>query len=270
MKHENTTGVINAPTRVTLKQGLHFPEDADNAEPARAPPEDPAWIRHAFDEARREVIAWLRTFWAIATRPARFARAWVDGEADALGPLAFMGASAALLGAGDRLFGALLGLKSDAPLWKDALEALAPYAYYAAVGVIAHLLLRLFFPLRRITSSLAASLFAGGAMPMLSYLVCLALLPLFSGLKVTGSSASSDNQLMLLIGIVPLVWFYVSLARALTGMHRVRGWVTGLVVLLLALLTTFAPARVPLPLWHLHAELSLDGGLGNNLHLTNT
>ena len=238
-----------------------------------APAGEPRWLERAIAQSLDEMRLYLRTFSGVSLRPSRFAEAWASGELEAAGPLAFMATSAAIGGVAWSLFERYVGLTASHSLLREIGDALAPYAYYSAVGLLCHGLLRLFGPLRRWTTSLGIALFAGGAMPLLAYLTSLGLIALsahFGRAQVGASQAGVSEPWLLLPGLVPLVWFFVSLARGLSGAHRAKGWKGAVVMLVPALITTFAPVWVPLPVMHAHVTFALDpDGLSTSVILTN-
>jgi hypothetical protein len=223
-------------------------------------PEDPRWIHATLRLAMEDVRQYLRTFAAVAFRPARFAADWRSGELAVLGPIAFMSASAATLGILHELLSAALPDSGpSASLHSKILHALAPYLYYAAVGLLCHGLLSVVARTRRWSSSLAGALYSGAAMPTLaSALALLGTWLLFrtGGATLQDGRMHSDSLLLLILSLIPLVWFYVALARVLTGLHSLKGWLPSVVVLSVAVATALLPSSVPLPVLHLHVSVA--------------
>jgi hypothetical protein len=250
------------------EDGKLFPEM--NAEPRAAG--EPRWIEHAVAQAHAEVLLYLRTFAGVALRPMRFSRAWASGELEAAGPLAFMASSAAIAGVATQLVQPLLGIQSNETLLRQVGLALAPYLFYSAVGLLCHALLRPIGARRRWSTSLALALYAGGAMPMVAQLLSLAAVAgyaHFGKVTVSGEAASVNSITLVAFLLVPLVWFFASLARALAGAHEVKGRRAAAVVLVPALLTTFAPGVIPIPVMHAHFDV-VRGADGSEVHFNLT
>ena len=141
---------------------------AESAEPGS----EPRWIRDAFAAAEHEARLYLKTAWTFTARPRRFAREWSSGALFAMNPFAFLATSAAAVGTATQLVSRLLARSDEPnPLWRELVFALTPYLYYAALGLVSHGLLRLTGKARRLTSTVAMALYAGGGPATLAALV---------------------------------------------------------------------------------------------------
>jgi hypothetical protein len=130
--------------------------------------------------------------------------------------------------------------------------AIAPYVYYAEIGLIAHLILRIGGSQRRWTSSVAMAFYAGATFhisaTMLIYLIgilaTVALRPpmlpsqgIFAGLPPGLRAATA------LIGLVGNVGAFVAFGVAQARLHGAHAWRV-VVAVLLAVLTSAAIAGV--------------------------
>jgi hypothetical protein len=199
---------------------------------ARRSGDEHDWVRAASRSARDELAAWLATMGAVCRTPARFGRAWANGEASALNPLAFLATSAALIGIVSQLSDALTAAGDDS-LLTNIWRWLQPYALFAVFGLFAHLFLRR----KRARSSVAMALYAGAGPATLYGLVVMVLVTVLRVAlhRPTGSLIDAVPPWVrpLLMGFIwsVLIWFWIYLTLALAGLHGVPYWRSALAVL---------------------------------------
>jgi hypothetical protein len=243
------------------------PEKSADALPAvepQAPAQEPPWL----EEMLKPVRAFLETAWAFLRNPARFSREWVSGQQQAMNPLAFIGASTALLIFALRATSALAHRTHPPSFFSDLLLALAPQLYYAQLGLVVHWVLRLFGSRRRWTSSVGVALFAGGIFPLVAMLLALgvALGVHFTVGLPTGVSALKALPSWARLVVALLIGgafsaFLFTLAMGLGAMHRVNV-ARMAVALFTALIVTGLLARVaPLPTMQLVVVVSHAGSI---------
>jgi hypothetical protein len=105
------------------------------------------------DEGRR----FVDTAHGFARAPASFSADWAAGRREALNPLGFMATALGIAG-----LAAALAPGSEGGILSQIARAILPYAYYVALGLVAHPLLRLAGGRTGLRATLAISLFAGG------------------------------------------------------------------------------------------------------------
>lgn len=218
---------------------------------------------------RDEAVRYLVTVLQCSRHPRRFAAAWFAGETRAPNPIGYVSTSLAVTAAARSVTAALTGMDDSGGLWSGLAVATLPYAYYALLGVMCHVGLRLGGRTRPLGASLAIALFVGGG-PGLMLTLSLDL-DLWLYFALTGRMqtlhAFEDAPtwaLPILFGLVAgmSALFVIALASALRGLHgagRLRTLVAivlGLVVsgfLLSALHAAFSFALgVPHFLFRLH------------------
>ncbi len=210
----------------------------------------PDWIRDAAARAVEEVRLYARTALRFTLRPGRFARAWASGEQAALNPLAMLATAAGLVGGANNLLGRLLehGGGDGDSLLMDVLAAGAPFAHYALLGLVCHLLLRLAGSRRRLRDSLALALFAGAGPAALANLLVDAtgaLLWLHAGRPPVlhgGLFATLHGPARTVLSVCSfggLFAFLAAFALSMRALHQ-----RGVLVTLLALVATLSIAGV--------------------------
>lgn len=201
-----------------------------------------AWLAQSVRLTLREVRSFARAFVGITFRPARFASAWVRGEAAAMNPLGYFAMSAAVMAVCTKVTSALLGWRRSDGLAIDLLDAIGPYLHYVALGLLCHALLLAAGSRRTVRGSLALSLYVGGG-PLA--LVTLINLVVVVCAYLAFGKVNFDASEILTPAVLPLVVIamgsrlavVILFARALAGFHGVRtGW--ALVALVVALLVT--------------------------------
>jgi hypothetical protein len=208
--------------------------------PAPSPDAETRWVKDSLAATARELRAFAVTAAAATVRPARFARAWVEGSGAALNPMAFMATAAALVTLAGTVAARLGPLGGSSTLAGEVLDSLGPYLHYVALGLICHATLRLAGSRRSLAASVAMSLYVGGGPGALATLVDLVVFLVV--VRVFGKANFTSRELVTpaVMAAGALVWT-VRLAvaacfvGAFTGLHQVRvGWVVlGLVVALL-------------------------------------
>jgi len=132
----------------------------------------PDWVRDGLRQFADEVRLFLRTALDFTLHPARFAREWASGTRHALNPLGFLATALAVSGAARVLFAHVMHQSDDAGgPWRAALGAVTPFAYYLALGMVQHGVLRLFGSRRRLRDSCGMALYAGGGPALFSQLM---------------------------------------------------------------------------------------------------
>lgn len=178
----------------------------------------PDWISEAWHVTLEDVRAYLRTTAAFAFKPYPSARRWAEGEArDFMNPVGVLAAAAVVLGPTRQLAYQVLGIGGGGGLVATLLSALGPFAHYAAIGLLTHLVLTLGSPSRaRLVDSIGITLLVGGgpaaAAELAAWLVSLALHAALPGLGVAA-------MLGVTLGVAFSV-FSMTLGSALAGLHR--------------------------------------------------
>jgi hypothetical protein len=187
---------------------------------------EPDWIRQAVASALAEARAFLRTAWAFTRAPATFARRWAEGAMQALNPLAFMATAAAIVGTAKHAALRIIGWsESTEALWSEVLSALAPYAYYVALGAVSHLVLRLGGSRRHLRTTAAVALYAGGGPGALGTLVSLVIFVIvrpLPGHAVTSGVSRPLGELIVLVAAIPFLAFLIAFGRGLAGIHGLK------------------------------------------------
>ncbi|HEX3481051.1 MAG TPA: hypothetical protein VHT91_38810 [Kofleriaceae bacterium] len=122
----------------------------------------PDWLREAAAAVRDEAVRFLVTVLQCTRHPRRFAAAWFAGETRAPNPIGYVSTALAVTAAVKSVTGALIGIDDNSGLWSSLAVATLPYAYYALLGVLCHIVLRLTGPTRPLSASLAIALYVGG------------------------------------------------------------------------------------------------------------
>lgn len=181
-----------------------------------------------------EVRSFLGTGARFTMHPVRFARDWRSDRLQALNPLGVLATGAGVLAVARVTLDFLLSRPSAGQgLIDSALDAVAPFVHYAALGTLAHAFLRVLRSRRPLTDSLAMSLFAGGGPGVLAVLVTYA-----AGLALWLASGRPEVIHNGLLGSLPpgaaraLSWvadagyvlFLVTLLASLRGLHEAPWW----------------------------------------------
>jgi hypothetical protein len=122
----------------------------------------PDWWREAAVAVRDEAVRFLATVLQCCRHPRRFAATWFAGETRALNPIGYVSTALAISAAARSVTTALIQLRDDSGLWSSLAVATLPYAYYALLGVLCHIVLRLGGTTRPLSASLAIALYVGG------------------------------------------------------------------------------------------------------------
>lgn len=122
----------------------------------------PDWLREAAVAVRDDAVRFLVTVVQSTRHPRRFAAAWFAGETRALNPIGHVSTALAVTAAVKAVTAAAIGMDDDSGLWSSLAVATLPYAYYALLGVLCHIVLRLTGPTRPLSASLAIALYVGG------------------------------------------------------------------------------------------------------------
>jgi hypothetical protein len=220
----------------------------------------PDWLRETFVSTRDELRRFAHTAWGATRRPRRFAAAWAVGRELALNPLGFVATAIGISTAAS----ALLPAAGPLSLWERVAQAILPYVYYVAVGVVCHPLLRIGGSQRRLRASLAVALFASGGpglLASLAALACIALrLTLFGPFKTLLVGIPSWAAITFALLLYPSYLYFLSaLVLGLAGLHGV-GLLRATFAVLVSLAITglcfgIAHRFVPFPVGTLHFEI---------------
>jgi hypothetical protein len=190
-------------------------------------PGSPDWIAEAIRNARAELVLFVRTAVACSLHPGRFAAEWSAGKLHALNPLAFLATSAAALSAARLVLATLFKLPSaDEGLLAQIADALGPYAHYAALGLVAHLVFRLSGSRAPLRESLGVALFAGGgpaAMSELLLRIIGAILASRAGGTTTLSPDGAWQTTLIVTASISFSVFSFAFCSGMAAIHRVGG-----------------------------------------------
>lgn len=174
-------------------------------------------------EAWRSGVAELRHFWsttlAFSLHPVDFARRWRSGDDRALNPIGFLGTSAIFVGAIRQVAFRILGGNAPDSLVAAIASALGPYAHYAVLAIICHLVMRIGARQRAgVLDSVAFSLYAGGGPAALAECALWIIVAPLSLVLPAGSS-----QWLISIGLgVAFSVFCTSFSASLSILHEAR------------------------------------------------
>jgi hypothetical protein len=196
-------------------------------EAAAAAPAVDRWLADAWRVIREDLIRYAQTALAMSLRPARFAADWGQGQRRALNPVAFLGTALAVSSPIFLAFGHFTGQDERGSLWNAFLaDQVAPYIQYAALGLLAHALLRLLGGRQPLLATLAIVLFAAGGPAMIVDLITLPLDPVLA--RAAASEDTPTNLALTLMSTASIaaanLVFFVTFARGLSGLHAVRIW----------------------------------------------
>jgi len=183
------------------------------------------WLADSVRLAVREARSFAAAVAAVTFRPARFASGWVTGERPAMNPLGYFATSVAIVAVCQKLAFAVVGAGEGAGLLVEAANAIGPYLYYVALGMLCHAMLRARGSRRTARGSLAMALYAGGgpfALATIANLVAFTIAHLRFG-KGEFSGAEMLTPQVLALGVVAFgsrLAALVIFARVLSGFHE--------------------------------------------------
>jgi hypothetical protein len=184
---------------------------------------EPRWIAEAARAGWHEALLYARTFAGATLRPGRFVRGWLAGER-AMNPFGFLATSAALLATSTSLLGHLLDRdEGGSSLLEELQQSLSPYVYYAALGLIVHGVLVATGSRRKLSSSIAVALYAGGGPATLMTLLYVALAAVLRpkvhvGLVLAAPPAWQPLVKVVIVGA--FLAFPVAFALGVRALHR--------------------------------------------------
>lgn len=186
----------------------------------------PAWLREAAATVRDEAVRFMVTVLQCSRHPRRFAAAWFAGDTRAPNPIGYVSTALAVTAAARSLTAALIGVDDHSGLWSSLAAATLPYAYYALLGVLSHLVFRLGGTTRPLSASLAIALYVGGGPGLLLTLsldLDVLLYSLLTG-RVQFEHGFVDAPpwaMPILLGLAmgTSALFVLALASALRGLH---------------------------------------------------
>ena len=181
---------------------------------------EPQWIRQGVRSTLGELRDFFTTGYAFARSPGRFAAEWVSGRRHTLNPAAMVATAASLrfvLTMADQAFSGDSKEDASEGILREILDAVGPHLHYAALGLIAHVVLRLSGPTRRVSSSIATAMFAGAGPAFFAELVVRGLVGVF--LNEGGSLAKGA---LLAGGGATFLAFAWTVSAGLAGLHRRR------------------------------------------------
>jgi len=192
----------------------------------------PDWVRETIVATREDLRRYVATAIGFTLRPRRFAERWIGGELSAQHPLGVLANALAISGA----LGVLLGVHVDG-LGAQLAQWALPYLYYVGLGVLAHAMLRVTGPTRRLRASIAIALYTGGGPGLLGLLVMWAIGGTVMALHGAGGGLHGIGVLIVIVMLAPYVFVLTTLARGLGGAHG-AGPVRTTLALLFALLVS--------------------------------
>jgi hypothetical protein len=168
--------------------------------------QSPPWVKEAIANAAGEVRLFVRTLARVTLRPRAFARDWASRRTPAMNPLAFVATCASLLAALGQAY-RWVGVPLDAggSFLADVGEYAKPFAFYAATGLVAHLVMVPFGRRRRVLDSVAVGLYAGGP-ALLGY--ALVTLVVVAAWLYEGRPASPGGGLAMAFGMRLRLFFW--------------------------------------------------------------
>ena len=191
------------------------------AAPLAVVAEEPRWVLELWSQLTRKVGPFASTAVGFVFRPKDFVTRWSSGESPAMNPFWFAASAAAVVATLQSALLQVLGAKEHAGLVESALKTLAPYAYYVEIGVAAHLVLYLLGSRRRLGSSVAMALYAGGTMATLGQLLVLVTL---AGYQIFAGASDAPPGLEMTLTIALMLSFgafYTWFATAMAVLHDV-------------------------------------------------
>ena len=193
-------------------------------------PGAPDWPRDAAARAWEEARLFARTAAGFSVRPGKFTQAWADGEIVALNPLGMLATAAGLVGGANNLLARLVGHDGgSSSLLEDLLAACAPFAHYALLGALCHLLLLLTRSRRRLRDSVAVALFAGAGPSAIATVLGVAIggalwlgagSPQFVRGGLFATLHGPAHTVLLLVAVSGFAAFLVPLALSLSALHQ--------------------------------------------------
>ncbi|HEY2513268.1 MAG TPA: hypothetical protein VGI39_20510 [Polyangiaceae bacterium] len=217
---------------------------------------EPDWIRQGIRSALGELREFFVTGYAFARQPGRFAREWASGGRHALNPAAMVATAASLrfvLTLAQTAIGGDAGAEKAEGFAKELVDAFGPHLHYATLGLIAHGLLRLSGPTRRVSSSIAMAMIAGAGPAFFAESLLrplLAAFPLHAGAIVEGALLAGACATM-----AAFAW---TVGAALAGLHeRRRSW--ALVAVGMAFVVTgILFGALPNGMYGLHLKIGIE------------
>jgi hypothetical protein len=199
---------------------------APAAELAPAASGEPRWVGELWTQLAKRVGPFASTAVGFVLRPKAFVERWRGGESPAMNPFWFAASAAAVVTTLQTALLQALGAKEHAGLVETALKTLAPYAYFIEIGVAAHAVLYVLGSRRRLSSSVAMALYAGGTMATLGQLVVLAVLAAFQlATPADAPAAPPGAEITVIIALMlSFAGFYTSFSTAMGALHAVRPW----------------------------------------------
>ena len=193
---------------------------------------DPPWIADAVRTALAELRFFAQTTLAFLRSPRRFGAGWGAGELRALNPAAFALNAVSFNGVWHILVVKAMSveLKSEPPLWAQAVKATLPFVFGALFSVLGHAAVRLAGSRRPYRSSLALSLFTSGPMTLIGAPLMPILALSYREPKTMTAGLLAASAGLCMMGV------YIGLASAaMSGLHGVKkrwpaaGYVVGYV-----------------------------------------
>ena len=203
------------------------------------------WLVDSVRLTAREARSFAGAVAAVTIRPARFASGWVTGELSVMNPLGYFATSVAIVAVCQKLAFAVVGAGEGAGLLVEVVNAIGPYLYYVALGMLCHAMLRARGSRRTARGSLAITLYAGGgpfALATIANLVAFTIAHLRFG-KGDFSGAELLTPQVLALGVLAFgsrLAALVIFARALSGLHGQPARWTALALLLALAITALA------------------------------
>jgi hypothetical protein len=225
------------------------------AAPSPPPPLPESPPRRLHDAANAPLVQKARdTFSVLAAftlRPRATSALWATGDLPKANPLFLMAASAAVVTPLRHEFARYIGSAEAPTLLESFLEAVAPYTYYAALGLVAHVLLWPFTRLRPARASLGMGLVVGASIGSLVSLETMAssalLYRFFHSVNFLGAGVPPHVARAGMIVIVSLFGVLVVwLALLLAGAHRISPWRTVAAVVAAVIVCGFVIGALPI------------------------
>ncbi len=226
----------------------------------------PNWISDAARQAVKELAEFLATGVGFLRGPGAFADEWYSGIRSAMNPLGCLATAVAIIVPLEELLAQVFpddGVKET--LLVQILNALGPYVHYAALGAIAHLLLRNRTAPRSLRGSVGVALYAGTIPGVGGSLLAAASLAVFFEHHPGWTSENVSSPSVLVPVLLAFATFAWAASAGLAGLHRVPWWRAAL-----ALAAGFVATGLLFPLlpkghYGLHFEMTIHGLRG--LHL---
>jgi hypothetical protein len=219
------------------------------------PPEG-RWVADAWRSAWGEVRLYGRTALAIVRGPRRFGERWGSGEGRALNPLAFAATTLGIVAALTVLLKALPGWAGASGESRSFMEELlnsgGTYLHLAALGVLAHFLIKPFRRQRALLGSIGLALYAGGIACLLTQVLQTLVLMVVPSIRSVHSLEIGQSPpwlSALFFGALTIAFaaFVRLLSASLAGLHRLAQPLAALAVLVAFVATGFVFGHVNPP-----------------------